>query len=131
MSDVQINIIISQTNYDKNMATKKMKEWDNDIIKVIKEFLNPNFEKKEEEDEKEKNKVVSVNQSIMTELRKFKDKQNKHYDYIAKYKDYLNKKDQITELNINLGNQNVENVENVENPDNACIEKQEPENIFL
>lgn len=103
MSESQINIIISQTNYDKNMAATKLKEWNNDIIKVIKEFLNPDFEKKEKAYEDEKNKVVSVNQSIMKELRKFKDKQNKHYDYISKYKDYLNKKEQITELNIDLG----------------------------
>jgi len=78
--DAQINIIISQTNYNKEIAEKKLQEWDNDFIKVIKEFLNPNFLKKEKEKEKEKKKVISVNKSIMTKLRHFKDKQNKNHD---------------------------------------------------
>jgi hypothetical protein len=124
MSDSQINIIISQTNYDKKMASKKLKEWNNDMIKVIKEFLNPDFEKKEKEDQDKKNKIVSINQSIIGELRKFKDKQNNNYNSNAKYKDYLNKKDQITELNIALDKQNESEPEESE-------KQEEPENIFL
>ena len=36
-----LKIVMSQTNYDKKMATQKLTEWDNDFIKVIKEYLNP------------------------------------------------------------------------------------------
>ena len=31
-----LKIVMSQTNYDKKMATQKLTEWDNDFIKVIK-----------------------------------------------------------------------------------------------
>ena len=103
--EAMINIITSQTNYDSEKAELKLKEWDNDFIKVIKEFLNPNFLEKEKKEKKEKEKVVSVNQTIMKQLRKFKDKQNKHYDYIQKYKDYLNKKQEVMQLNKDLKQQ--------------------------
>ena len=41
-----LNIITSQTDYDRETADAKLKEWDNDFIKVIKEFLNPDFQKR-------------------------------------------------------------------------------------
>ena len=34
-----IEIITSQTNYDKKTAEQKLKEWDDDFIKVIKDIL--------------------------------------------------------------------------------------------
>ena len=71
--DACIKIIMTQTNYDKGMAEKKLKEWDNDFIKVIKEYLNPNF------NEKKKEKKLSLNQRIISEIRKFKDKQDENY----------------------------------------------------
>ena len=52
--DAQIKIIMSQTNYDKETAEKKLQEWKNDFIKVIKEFLNPNFQEKEKKNTKRK-----------------------------------------------------------------------------
>jgi len=103
--EAMINIITSQTDYDSEKAELKLKEWNNDFIKVIKEFLNPNFLEKEKKEKKEKNKIVSVNQTIMKQLREFKDKQNKNHDYIKKYKDYLNKKQEVMQLNENLKQQ--------------------------
>ena len=76
--DAQINIIMSQTDYDRETAEEKLKKWNNDFIKVIREFLNPNFEEKEKREKEKKEKVVSLNQSIMTQLRHFKDKQNQN-----------------------------------------------------
>ena len=35
-----LNIVMTQTNYNEEMATKKLKEWDNDFIKVIKSFTS-------------------------------------------------------------------------------------------
>lgn len=100
--DAQIKIIISQTNYDYETAENKLKEWKYDFIKVIKEFLNPTFQEKEKQIKKEKNKVVSVNQSIMKELRNFKDIQNKNHDQYKKYRDYLKKEEELSELNKHL-----------------------------
>ena len=120
--DAQLKIIMSQTNYDKETSEKKLKEWNNDFIKVIKEFLNPNFQKKEKKIQKEKNKVVSLNQSIMRELRHFKDKQNKSYDHYKKYRDYLKKEQEIMELNKHLRNQQILK-QKMENDKNKKLEK--------
>ena len=38
-----LKIVISQTGYDEKEASEKLKKWDNDFIKVIKEYLNPDF----------------------------------------------------------------------------------------
>ena len=41
-----IELIIRQTNYYENLANEKLKEWDGNYEYVIKEYLNPNFQKK-------------------------------------------------------------------------------------
>ena len=130
--DAQIKIIMSQTNYDKETAEKKLQEWNNDFIKVIKEFLNPNFQEKEKNRQKEKNKVVSLNQSIMRELRHFKDKQNSQYDQYKKYRDYLKKEQDIIELNKHLKQQQLlkQRMENEEKQKLDTIEEK-PEEIKL
>ena len=130
--DAQIKIIMSQTNYDKETAEKKLQEWNNDFIKVIKEFLNPNFQEKEKNRQKEKNKVVSLNQSIMRELRHFKDKQNSQYDQYKKYRDYLKKEQDIIELNKHLKQQQLlkQRMENEEKQKLDTIEEK-PEKIKL
>ena len=130
--DAQIKIIMSQTNYDKETAEKKLQEWNNDFIKVIKEFLNPNFQEKEKKRQKEKNKVVSLNQSIMRELRHFKDKQNSQYDQYKKYRDYLKKEQEILELNKQLKQQELlkQKMENKEKQKLNTIEEK-PEEIKL
>jgi|TARA_X000001036_G_C20294596_1_gene649765 hypothetical protein len=61
--DDSINIIINQTNYSKDKALEKLKEWDYNYMNVIREYLNPNFENKKI------NKSQSVNQMMMTEIR--------------------------------------------------------------
>ena len=81
-TDACIKIIMSQTNYDEEMAQKKLKEWDNDFIKVIKEYLNPNFQEKKPE------KKTTINQKVIGEIRKFKDKQDGVY---LEKKNYENK----------------------------------------
>jgi len=68
-----IKIVISQTNYSDEEAFEKLKEWDNDFIKVIKEYLNPDFQIKKKEKKK------SLNQAVIGEIRKFKDKQCFNY----------------------------------------------------
>lgn len=149
MNNVQKNatlkIIMTQTDYDKNTAEEKLKKWDNDFIKVIKEFLNPNFEEKERKDKEAKNKVVSVNQSIMNELRNFKDKQNKNYDSHKKFKDYIKKSYEVHQLNEDLKKQELlkqkmlkqQNkkldsiLENEILSDNTILKPNNVENIFI
>jgi hypothetical protein len=82
-SEACLKIIMTQTNYDKDMATQKLKEWNNDFIKVIKEYLNPNFQEKKSE------KQVTINQKIIGEIRKFKDKQDGVYLEKKNYKNML------------------------------------------
>jgi hypothetical protein len=149
MNNVQKNatlkIIMTQTDYDKNTAEEKLKKWDNDFIKVIKEFLNPNFEEKERKDKEAKNKVVSVNQSIMNELRNFKDKQNKNYDSHKKFKDYIKKSYEVHQLNEDLKkqellkqkmlkqqNKKLDSIpENEILSDNTILKPNNVENIFI
>ena len=81
--DACLKIVMGQTNYDKEMATQKLKEWDNDFIKVIKEYLNPNFQ------ETKVKKKTTINQKIIGEIRKFKDKQDGVYLEKKNYKNML------------------------------------------
>ena len=66
----------------KKWQKKKLNEWDNDFIKVIKEYLNPNFQEKKVE------KKTTMNQKIIGEIRNFKDKQDGVY---LEKKNYENK----------------------------------------
>lgn len=78
-----LKIVMTQTDYDEETATKKLKEWDNDFIKVIKEYLNPNFNAPKKE------KKTTLNQRIIGEIRKFKDKQDENYLNTKREKDRL------------------------------------------
>jgi len=80
-----LKIIISQTNYSEEEAVVKLKKWDNNFINVIKEYLNPNFQKKKEPKKK------SLNQNIIGEIRKFKDKQCLSYIKEKNHEYELNK----------------------------------------
>ena len=39
-------LIKSQTNYTDEEAIEKLKQWDGNYMNVIKEYLNPDFQKK-------------------------------------------------------------------------------------
>lgn len=71
--DNLVQIIINQTNYSKEQAEDKLKEWNGDHISVIKEYLNPNFA------EKKAPKIKSVNQQMMTQIRNFMDDISKQH----------------------------------------------------
>tara|TARA_B100000424_G_scaffold263495_1_gene250845 strand:- start:951 stop:1217 length:267 start_codon:yes stop_codon:yes gene_type:complete len=68
-----VQIIINQTNYDKETAITKLNEWKGDHISVIKEYLNPNFAEKKAPPKK------SVNQQMMTQIRNFMDDISKQH----------------------------------------------------
>lgn len=75
-----VEIIMRQTNYDKVLATKKLMEWDNNYMNVIREYINPSFEKKKEK----KNK--SVQQNVISEIRNFMDNVSLGYEERKKIK---------------------------------------------
>ena len=58
-----IDLIIRQTNYSKEEAEQKLKEWKGNYLNVMKEYINPDFNIKKKEKKK------SLNQQIMTEIR--------------------------------------------------------------
>ena len=59
-----INIILNQTNYDRETAIKKLNLYNNDYIKVIKNYLNI---------PEKTNKIQSLNQKVYSEIRSFLD----------------------------------------------------------
>lgn len=64
--------IMAQTNYTKEEATNKLKLFNNDYIKVIKDYMNIPEKNKEE-------KVKSVNQEIFKQIRINLDNSMKDY----------------------------------------------------
>ena len=93
-----LKIVISQTNYDNDLATKKLIEHDEDFIKVIKEYLNPNFNKKKTE---KKIKKDQLNQHVISQIRNFKDKQDANY---ISRKDNVEKMKKLYELHLSNKN---------------------------
>jgi len=69
-----VEIIMRQTNYDKVLATKKLIEWDGNFMNVIREYINPSFEKKKEKKKK------SVQQNVISEIRNFMDNVSLGYE---------------------------------------------------
>ncbi len=72
-----IAMIRRQTDYDEEMAKRKLKEWNNNYINVIKEFINPDINVPKNV----KKQPKSVNQNVMGEIRYFMDNVNKQYQY--------------------------------------------------
>ena len=74
-----INLVIRQTNYDKETAIEKIKEHNNDYLAVIKEYILQ--DKKQQKTETNK----STNQKIMSEIRTFMDDVNNQYEKRKRY----------------------------------------------
>ena len=58
--------IMRQTNYDMTTAKEKLKEFNFDIMNVIRDYLKPKPQKQ--------NEPKSLNQKIYKEIRNFMDK---------------------------------------------------------
>jgi hypothetical protein len=61
-----IDLIIRQTNYNKEEAAEKLTKWGGNYLNVMKEYMNPDFNIKKNVESKK-----SLNQQIMTEIRNF------------------------------------------------------------
>ena len=59
----KIEMIIRQTDYDEETARKKLAEYNNDYLKVIKSYFGI------EDKIKEKTKIKSLNQEIYRQIR--------------------------------------------------------------
>tara|TARA_X000000368_G_scaffold250446_1_gene197855 strand:- start:179 stop:673 length:495 start_codon:yes stop_codon:yes gene_type:complete len=76
--DGAIALIKSQTNYNDEEANEKLEKWEGNYMNVIKEYLNPNFNKKNIE------KKRTTNENMMCEIRNFMD--NAHAGYLKRKK---------------------------------------------
>ena len=80
-----INLVMRQTDYTEEQTKEKLKQWNNNYINVIKEYLNPEFNKKEI---KTTNKTL--NQQMMGEIRTFMDDVYIKFENRKKYNQYAN-----------------------------------------
>ena len=113
-----IKIIMNQTNYDENLAKKKLKEWDNNFANVIKEYLNPNFNKKKEK------KKQSTNQKVFSSIRKFMDTASNNYERKKQYREYINRQKMMQEEIEKEGKLEKENYEK-KIKENKLLEEEE------
>lgn len=67
----QINMIMRQTNYNEEVAKNKLIEHDNNIMKVLEEYMGIKEEKKAP--------MVSVNQEKYNHFRKLMDSAEQSY----------------------------------------------------
>ena len=80
-----INLVMRQTDYTEEQTQEKLKQWNNNYINVIKEYLNPEFNKNEI---KQTNKTL--NQQMMGEIRTFMDDVYIKFENRKKYNQYAN-----------------------------------------
>ena len=85
-----INLVIRQTNYTREEAILKLDKWGNNHLNVIKEYLNPNFNKKKE-------KKLSTNQKILKGIRIYMDDVAIQYQKRKKMKEELKVQMEIEE----------------------------------
>ena len=72
--DEQINMIMRQTDYTKEISEKKLKEHNNDIMSVMREYMGPS-----KIGSKPASSKFSVNQQIFKEIRGMMDDASKTY----------------------------------------------------
>ena len=69
-----IQMIMRQTDYDREKILERLKFWNYNSLYVIKEYLNPNFFKKKEE------KKLTLDQRMRGEIRNFCERGQRIYD---------------------------------------------------
>ena len=95
----QIYFIMTQTNYDENEASEKLKSYNNDVIKVVSDYLG--ISPKEDENAKK-----TKNQKIYSVIRDIMDKGSRNYqmqqdrkNQIEKIKEYIENKNDKNKKN--------------------------------
>lgn len=74
-----VNLICRQTDYTQEKALERLTFYNNNMVAVIKEYINPNKVKPIEEKKK------STNQLIMGEIRGFMDNVSNQYEKRKNY----------------------------------------------
>ena len=124
-----INLVMRQPNYDFEMANKKLTEWNGNYLYVIKEYMNPNFQKTVKKIEKK-----TQNQMIMGEIRDFMDDVTQKYER-RKQKEkfiknlYMKKIQEINENKIIVEENQTQENNKKEILENTNNETEEPETI--
>ena len=75
-------LVCRQTGYTQETAREKLIQWDNNYLNVIKEYMNPDFQKVVAE-----NKKHTTNQMVFKEIRGFMDGVNEGYEKRKKQKE--------------------------------------------
>ena len=95
-----IKLVMNQTNYSEEETKDKLKEWNNNYINVIKEYLNPDFNKPKEKEEEN----ISLNQKMMKGYRDFMDdvyikfeKRKKYNERVKEYQEYVKAQQELVE----------------------------------
>jgi len=81
-----VELIMRQTDYTKEITIQRLAKWKNNYLYVIKEYMNPNFQDKEEEESSTKN------QMIYGEIRHFMDDVNRQQLYRKRQKEQYEQK---------------------------------------
>lgn len=80
-----IKLVMRQTDYTEEQAKEKLAQWNNNYINVIKEYLNPNFNKTKKEA-----KSKTLNQQMLGEIRTFMDDVYIKFENRKRYNQYIN-----------------------------------------
>jgi len=89
-----IKMIQRQTNYDEETIKEKLKQWNYNYIAVIKDYLNPDFQKKKAQPEI----PTTKNQMIYGEIRNFMDDVNKQQILRKRRAEQMEKQREYLEL---------------------------------
>lgn len=95
----QIHFIMTQTNYDENEASEKLKLYNNDVMKVVSDYLGI-YPKEDENIKKTKNqKIYSVIRDIMDKGSRNYQIQQDRKKQIEKIKEYIENKNDKNKKN--------------------------------
>jgi hypothetical protein len=95
----QIQFIMTQTNYDEIEATQKLEEWNNDVMKVVGEYLGIAPKKNENANKTKNQKVFSVIRDIMDSGSRNFIMQQERAKKIEEVKKAMEKRNQQNEKN--------------------------------
>ena len=112
----QIHFIMTQTNYDDHEASEKLKLYNNDVMKVVGDYLG--ISPKEDENAKK-----TKNQKIYSVIRDIMDKGSRNYQIQQDRKTKIEKIKEYVE-NKNNKNKNINELETSESTNKKiCKEK--------
>jgi hypothetical protein len=80
-----VNLVMRQTDYTEEQSKEKLKQWNNNYINVIKEYLNPEFQQKKKE-----TNTKTLNQQMLGEIRTFMDDVYIKFEKRKRYNNYVN-----------------------------------------